>query len=94
MADRGPDRAAVRNVGGADVRDTQRPVNPDTSGHSQPTDAGRTSGGGSLGHDQPRDAADPAPIRNDAGRRDDTGGVHEVDDPVMPSNDSTLNTKI
>jgi hypothetical protein len=64
-------------------------------------DVGKTSGGGSLGHDQPKDVAEQTPIRNtprsrgdeDAdrqGRRDDA----PARDPVMPSNDETLNTKI
>jgi hypothetical protein len=61
----------------------------------QPRDAGRTSGGGSLGHDQPKDPADPADLRNQ--RRDDRGDKKDdgvTKDPVMPDNDSTLNTKI
>jgi hypothetical protein len=58
----------------------------------QPRDAGRTSGGGSLGHDQPKDVADQTNIRNQAGRREDIDG--ETDDPVMPADDATLNTKI
>ena len=60
-----------------------------TSG--QPRDAGRTSGGGSLGHDQPKDVADQTNIRNQSGRREDTG---RQKDPVMPDDDATLNTKI
>jgi hypothetical protein len=48
------------------------------------TDDGHTSGGGSLGHDQPEKVEQETPIRN-------TGTDA---DPVMPSDDSTLNTKI
>jgi hypothetical protein len=68
MADRGPDQQR-RNVG-------------DTSNAGQPTDAGRTSGGGSLGHDQPADVEEQTHTRNKAR------------DPVMPDDGSTLNTKI
>lgn len=73
MADRGPDREAIRNVGENPSRTTPRPVNPSTSGHSQPVDAGKTSGGGSSGHDQPDDAADEIRIRNQGSTRDNTG---------------------
>ena len=62
-----------------------------------PRDAGKTSGGGSLGHDQPRDVAESAPIRNQANERPkDRREAIDTDeaDPVMPANDSTLNTKI
>jgi hypothetical protein len=58
----------------------------------EPRDAGKTSGGGSLGHDQPRDVADQTNIRNQAGRRTDTG--RQNDDPALPDNDATLKTKI
>lgn len=62
---------------------------------NQPSDAGKTSGGGSLGHDQPRDVSETTPIRNQADRgREGPGQDDEADDPVMPANDSTLNTKI
>ena len=37
----------------------------------QPTDAGKTSGGGSSGHDQPTDVADQARIRNQGNKRDE-----------------------
>jgi hypothetical protein len=57
----------------------------------KPRDAGKTSGGGSLGHDQPKDVAEQTDIRNDAGHREDTG---RQKDPVMPDDESTLNTKI
>jgi hypothetical protein len=68
----------------------------------QPSDAGRTSGGGNLGHDQPRDVADQTPLRNDPRAREDkdTPSRDELDErgqkrgPVMPADDSTLNTKI
>ena len=66
-----------------------------------PSDAGRTSGGGSLGHDQPDDVADQTPIRNQPRGREETPSRNENDaprrddrDPVMPADDSTLNTKI
>jgi hypothetical protein len=70
MADRGRDREAIRNVGDTSPRGDTRPVAPDTSGHSQPVDAGKTSGGGSSGHDQPDDVAARAKIRNQGGTRD------------------------
>ena len=60
-------------------------------------DAGKTSGGGSLGHDQPRDVAESTPIRNQANERPNTrrdAVDSDETDPVMPANDSTLNTKI
>jgi hypothetical protein len=50
-------------------------------------DAGRTSGGGSLGHVQPARVEREAPLRNNADERPD-------DEPTLPSNDATLNTKI
>ena len=65
-----------------------RDLDPDAEA---PRDAGKTSGGGSLGHDQPKDVADQTNIRNQAGRREDTG---RQKDPVMPDDDATLNTKI
>jgi hypothetical protein len=52
-----------------------------------PRDAGRTSGGGSLGHVQPERVEREAPLRNNADERPD-------DEPALPSNDATLNTKI
>lgn len=64
----------------------------DTRQVGEPRDAGKTSGGGSLGHDQPEDVADQTNIRNQAGRRRDTG--RQKDDPALPDNDSTLKTKI
>ena len=69
--------------------DEARPVNPNTSGHSQPTDVGRTSGGGSLGHDQPEKVKDAADLRNVP--HNNTGSRR---DPVMPEDDATLKTKI
>ena len=59
------------------------------SGHSPPTDVGRTSGGGSLGHDQPPDVEEQTHTRNAA--RTPTRPKSE---PVMPEDDSTLETKI
>jgi hypothetical protein len=51
------------------------------------TDAGRTSGGGSLGHVQPDKVEREAPLRNNADDR-------KSDEPTLPSNDASLNTKI
>ena len=51
-----------------------------------PSDAGKTTGGGSLGHDQPKPVKRDTPLRNNA-----TGSE---DDPVMPADDATLKTKI
>jgi hypothetical protein len=56
------------------------------------TDDGHTSGGGSLGHDQPEKVVRDTPTRN-ARDREETGDGTNAD-PVMPSDDSTLNTKI
>jgi hypothetical protein len=60
----------------------------------QPRDVGKTSGGGSLGHDQPRDVAEETPIRNQATERPKQRRDATDRDPVMPSDDSALNTKI
>ena len=54
-------------------------------------DVGRTSGGGNLGHKPTRDVAEQTPIKNQGEDRD---AAEPESDPVMPSNDSTLNTKI
>jgi hypothetical protein len=62
MADRGADRHA-----GKPSSNTAGPVDTNTAGQSQPTDAGKTSGGGSLGHDQP--AGDQSRIRNEGGNQ-------------------------
>jgi len=48
------------------------------------TEVGNTSGGGSLGHDQSEDLGSDTDVRNAA----------SDSDPVMPSDDSSLNTKI
>ena len=55
------------------------------SDHDATSDAGRTSGGGSLGHDQPDDVERATGVRNATGSESD---------PVMPADDSTLKTKI
>jgi hypothetical protein len=70
MADRGSDRETIRNVGESTRRETPRPTSAKDPGHSQPGDAGKTSGGGSLGHDQP--PGDQSRIRNEGhqGRSD------------------------
>jgi hypothetical protein len=60
-----------------------------TGGSGQaPTDAGRTSGGGSLGHAPSGDELEESDIRNNPKPRDDN------DDPVLPSRDPALGTKI
>ena len=66
-----------------------------------PSDAGKTSGGGSLGHDQPDDVVRQTPVRNDPRAREDAPPRDENDawrrddrDPVMPADDQTLNTKL
>jgi hypothetical protein len=64
----------------AEGRDQKNP-----SEHSPPTDAGRTSGGGSLGHKQPPDVEEQTNTRNNTGSRND---------PVMPADDATLKTRI
>ena len=78
MADRGSDRQDVRNVGNDPLR--QQP--PDPASTPAPTDAGKTSGGGSLGHDQPPEVEEQTHTRNRAR------------DPVMPDDGSTLRTQI
>jgi hypothetical protein len=65
-------------------QDDGAPARPSGGGN---TDAGRTSGGGSLGHVQPDKVTREAPLRNNAEKRDS-------DEPTLPSNDATLNTKI
>jgi hypothetical protein len=67
MADRGPDRNGVRNVGGGAPLPG---ATPDAKG--TPTDVGRTSGGGSLGHEQPAEVEEETNVRNNAGHRDDS----------------------
>ena len=65
-----------------------------------PSGVGRTSGGGSLGHDQPDDVANETPVRNDPRAREEESPAEDEArrrgerDPVMPADDSTLNTKI
>lgn len=51
------------------------------------SDAGRTSGGGSLGHVQPDKVEREAPLRNNAAHRDS-------DEPTLPSDDASLKTNI
>jgi hypothetical protein len=53
------------------------------------SDTGHTAGGGSLGHDQPDKVRRETPTRNAVGNA--TGSDS---DPVMPSDDATLKTKI
>jgi hypothetical protein len=64
------------------------------------SDAGKTSGGGSLGHDQPDRVRRETPVRNDPSRggeppaTSDRRTHREAADPVMPSDDAALKTKI
>ncbi len=81
MVDRGTDHERIRNVGERAARDAGTPHDP-----AAPTDAGRTRGGGSLGHKPREDEREQSDMRNNA-----TGSE---DDPVMPADDATLNTKI
>lgn len=67
--------------------DEQYRLGADRSHRDQASDAGKTSGGGSLGHIQPDRVEREAPLRNNAEKRDD-------DEPTMPSKDASLNTKI
>ena len=57
------------------------------SGHSQPTDAGKTSGGGSSGHDQPDDVNAQTEIRNQKRSTGQTGGQRDTPDPIPELND-------
>lgn len=75
MGDQGHDKPPQRDVGTTGKRP-----------QGAPTDAGKTSGGGSLGHAPTDDVLEQTRIRNNAtGREDDT---------VMPADDATLKTKI
>jgi hypothetical protein len=56
------------------------------SGHSQPTDAGKTSGGGSSGHDQPDDVNAQTEIRNQKRSTGDTGAQRDTPDPIPELN--------
>jgi hypothetical protein len=60
------------------------------------TDDGHTAGGGSLGHDQPDKVRRETPTRNATEREDapDYNATETPADPVMPSDDATLKTKI
>ena len=60
-------------------------VTNDSLRDGEVTDDGHTAGGGSLGHDQPEEVVRDTPTRN---------ATDSDADPVMPSDDSTLNTKI
>ena len=64
--------------------------NSRTQKTGEPTDVGRTSGGGSLGHRQPPEVEREGPIRNNPPEepRD------EPSDPAMPKNDASLKIKI
>ena len=68
MADRGPDRNGVRNIGG-DAATAGKIADP----KGTPSDVGRTSGGGSLGHEQPAEVEEDTNVRNNAGHRDGSG---------------------
>ena len=80
MADRGRDREAIRNVGESSRRQTVPSMNTDAPGQSQPTDAGKTSGGGSLGHDQP--PGDQNRIRNEGSQARRDLRDRETPDPL------------
>lgn len=51
-------------------------------GSGQPTDAGKTSGGGSSGHDQPDDVNQQTEIRNQKRATGSTGGQRDTPDPI------------
>jgi hypothetical protein len=57
-------------------------------------DDGHTSGGGSLGHDQPEIVEHDTPTRNATDSEETRNTTGSESDPVMPSDDATLNTKI
>jgi hypothetical protein len=59
---------------------------------TNPSDRGRTGAGSVSGQKQRIDVNDEKPIRNHDAPPRRTRATHE--DPVMPSNDSALNTKI
>jgi hypothetical protein len=69
---------------------------PDVTNDAMPDgsviDDGHTSGGGSLGHDQPEQVEQDTPTRNSTDPEEPRNAVES--DPVMPSDDSTLNTRI
>jgi len=48
----------------------------------QPTDAGKTSGGGSSGHDQPDDVNRQTEIRNQKRSTGKTGAQRDAPDPI------------
>jgi hypothetical protein len=56
-------------------------------------DDGHTSGGGSLGHDQPEQVEQDTPTRNSTDREEPRNAGSDSD-PVMPSDDASLNTMI
>lgn len=75
VTDQGRDRQPVRDTG----------TSPDTPAGA-PTDAGRTSGGGSLGHAPTEDVQEQTNIRNNPrSRKDDTD---------TPGDEATLTTRI
>lgn len=67
--------------------DERYQLDADRGRQGSPSDAGKTSGGGSLGHIQPDRVEREAPLRNNAEKRED-------DEPTMPSKESSVNTKI
>jgi hypothetical protein len=69
-------------------------VTNDSLRDGEVTDDGHTAGGGSLGHDQPEEVVRDTPTRNATDREDARNATGSDADPVMPSDDSTLNTKI
>jgi hypothetical protein len=80
MADRGRDREAIRNIEQSAARDAARPSAVNDPGQSQPGDAGKTSGGGSLGHDQP--PGDQSRIRNEGKKGRSDVRDRETPDPL------------
>jgi hypothetical protein len=72
MADRAKASEPVRNAGETSPHAVGHPPAQNPASHSQPADAGKTSGGGSSGHDQPDDVAGEARIRNQGDSRDQT----------------------
>jgi hypothetical protein len=74
MGAQGADRQA-----GKPPSDTAGPADTTTK-QPQPTDAGKTSGGGSLGHDQPADSQNR--IRNEGNRRGAEVRDRQAPDPL------------
>jgi hypothetical protein len=86
MADRGPDRESIRNVGDRSPHG-QAGSTPTGSQHEErrqgvpggPADAGKTSGAGSPGHDR---VDDQGRVRNEGRERERGRRTHETPDPL------------